>query len=162
MSMPATRRPARDWMALGWLLFLVYPVAGFVLQPRRVEEGLWFWGVLLAFVALYVASQWRRGGDDAAWALAGYAGGLLAFVALFPLLGAAACSFLIYGSFLVGNQPDRARALGLSGLSALLLLGLTFWYFPRWGGQPWAWAVPTGVRFTGTRGRHVGSATSPA
>lgn len=80
MSMRAARRPARDWMSLGWLLFLAYPVAGFVLQPRSLTDGLLFWGVLLAFVALYVASQCRRGGDDASWALAGYAGALLAFL----------------------------------------------------------------------------------
>lgn len=144
MSMRAARRPARDWMALGWLLFLAYPVAGFVLQPRSLGEGLLFWGVLLAFVTFYVNSQWRRGGDDTAWALAGYAAGLLAFGLLLPVVGAAASSFLIYGSFLVGHQPSRARALGLSGLSTLLLLCLMLWQFPVWAGQSWTWAVPTG------------------
>lgn len=162
MLMRSVRRSARDWMPLGWLIFLAYPVAGFVLQPHRPGEAALFWGALLAFVVLYVASQWRQGGNDTAWALGGYAGSLVAFLLMVPLVGAAACSFLVYGSFMAGHQPSRAWALTLTGFSTLLLLGLMVWQRHLWVGYSWSWAVPAGWALTsgymlfGAFGAHLG------
>lgn len=162
MLMRSVRRSAREWMPLGWLIFLAYPVAGFVLQPHRPGEAALFWGVLLAFVVLYVASQWRQGGNDTAWALGGYAGSLVAFLLMVPVVGAAACSFLVYGSFMAGHQPSRAWALTLTGFSTLLLLGLMVWQRHLWVGYSWSWAVPAGWALTsgymlfGAFGAHLG------
>ena len=139
---------SRPWLALGWLLFLAYPVAGFFTQARSPGEWTLFWGALLAFVALYAAYQFRTGADTR-WALTGYFGALLTFAALFGVVGTYALGLLVYGAYMVGYQRRRSWALGLTGAYVLLTCGLAWLLAPDWTGQSWSWAVPLGAALNG-------------
>ncbi|BDP42671.1 two-component sensor histidine kinase [Deinococcus aetherius] len=148
MTPAAPRRRALVWdlFPLFWLAFLAFPVAGFLERPRTAGQTLLFVGLLAAFLGLYVTVfrfrmvTARSGEVQERWALAGWAGSLVTYFALFPLTGGSGGAFLIYGASMIGFQPRTALALWLAFLNMAVMV------WPFWTGtyQPddlW-WLAP--------------------
>ncbi|AFD26623.1 sensor histidine kinase [Deinococcus gobiensis] len=123
--------PRRFWelFPLFWLMFLAYPVSGFVQRAHPPGETALFWAVLAGFVVLYVL-VFRRGREGREyWSLIGWVGALLAYGVTFRLSDGGASAFLVYAGALVGYQSRAYVALWGSLLAALVMA------LPLWSGQ---------------------------
>ncbi|MFC6661287.1 hypothetical protein [Deinococcus multiflagellatus] len=61
---------AWKFFPLVWLLFLGYPVTGFLEHPRPLGDGLLFWGLVLGFTAVFLRVFWGR--PSARWPVVGW------------------------------------------------------------------------------------------
>lgn len=107
---------------LFWLMFLAYPVVGFLNrpQPHLLGEGLLFWGVLAGFLLLY-ASVFFFHRDGPAWAMLAWVYSLMAYFVLFPVAGGGVTAFLIYGASIIGYQRRVSLALGLAVFNVMVM-----------------------------------------
>lgn len=109
-----------DLFPLLWLIFLAFPVVGFLEDSRTPVQAAVFWGLLAGFLALYWRVFMRPQSER--WALIGWAYTMLAYLLLFPVVGSGAGAFLIYGGSIIGMQPRISLALWLAVLNAAVML----------------------------------------
>ncbi|MEW6420828.1 MAG: sensor histidine kinase [Deinococcota bacterium] len=124
--MKARGRKINPWdlFPLLWLVFLSFPVMGFLEKAHTSSQTALFWGLLTGFLAVYWRVFMRPNPERLA--LIGWAYTLLTYLLLYPVIGGTAGAFLIYGGSLAGMQGSMAAALWLAFLNAAVMV-LPFW-----------------------------------
>ena len=121
-------RPRYFWdlFPFVWLMFLAYPVMGFLQEAHTLAETALFWGMLAGFLVIYVLTFWRGRAGHERWALIGWCAALVTYGVAFVLAGSGASAFLVYAGALIGYQ-SRGHVALWGGLFAALVMALPLW-----------------------------------
>jgi two-component system sensor histidine kinase DesK len=121
-------RPRYFWdlFPFVWLMFLAYPVMGFLQEAHTLAETALFWGMLAGFLVIYVLTFWRGRAGHERWALIGWCAALVTYGVTFVLAGSGASAFLVYAGALIGYQ-SRGHVALWGGLFAALVMALPLW-----------------------------------
>lgn len=128
-----------DLFPIFWLAYLIFPISGFLEEPRSWFSHLQFWITLSFFIAIYLRVFWVEHRQEH-WAIIGWIASITVYALVFPFIDLQGSTFLIYGGALIGFQSRLTLALGLALISCLIMLGPVFfqrtlttelhWLFP--------------------------------
>lgn len=128
-----------DYFPLIWLAFLWFPVYGFFQIPHTFTHYLLFWGVLLAFVWIYLKT-FLDDKDEERWAVIGWVASIVAYALTFRITNGQSVAFLIYGGALIGHQRHMVLAMWLALVNCFIMIWPVIMGQTAWG--EYSWAIP--------------------